>query len=75
MTRKKSFFPEKKSLLLEKISPASGHFDILESAWNDLPNDMTFEERSMFIEIVQRLISASSDTRISYRSQKSLRKN
>ena len=75
MIGKKDYVLEKKSFRLEKISPASGHFDILESAWNDLPNDMTFEERSMFIEIVQRLISASSDTRISYRSQKSLRKN
>ncbi len=75
MTRKKSFFPEKKSLFLEKMSPASDPFDILESAWNDLPNDMTFEERSMFIEIIQRLISTNSDTRMSYRSQKSLRKN
>jgi len=75
MTRKKSFFSEKKSLFLEKMSPASDPFDILESAWNDLPNDMTFEERSMFIEIIQRLISANSDTRMSYRSQKSLRKN
>lgn len=75
MTRKKNFFPEKKSFFLEKISPASDPFDILESAWNDLPNDMTFEERSMFIEIIQRLINASSDTGMSYRSQKSLRKN
>lgn len=75
MTRKKNFFPEKKSFFLEKISPASDPFDILESAWNDLPNDMTFEERSMFIEIIQRLINANSDTGMSYRSQKSLRKN
>ena len=75
MTRKKNFFPETKSLLLEKISPASDAFDVLESAWNDLPRDMTYEERRMFIEIVQRLIRVNSDTRLSFRSQKSLRKN
>lgn len=75
MTRKKDFFIEKKTLLLERISPASDPFDILESAWNDLPKDMTYEERRMFIEIVQRVIKTNSDTRISFLSQKSLRKN
>lgn len=75
MTRKKNFFPEKKSLMLEKISPASDPFDILESAWNDLPRDMSYEERRMFIEIVQRVIRANSDTRLSFLSQKSLKKN
>jgi hypothetical protein len=75
MTRKKNFLPETKSLFLEKISPASDTFDILENAWNDLPRDMTYEERRMFIEIVQRLIKTNSDTRMSFRSQKSLRQN
>lgn len=75
MTRKKNFFTEKKSFLLDKMSPASDPFDILESAWNDLPRDMTYEERRMFIEIVQRVIKTNSDTRMSFISQKSLRKN
>ena len=30
--------------------------EILEKAWNDLPSDLTFSERFLFIELAQRLI-------------------
>ena len=48
-----------------KISPQT--VELLKKAWNDLPPDFTVGERSLFIEVAERLVKiadASHDHRI-----------
>lgn len=42
--------------LLKDNSFEENDIDILENAWNSMPDDVTDEERAMFVEIMERTL-------------------
>lgn len=62
-SNRKILLGEKSSIIFENVPESSNTFDVIESAWNALPQDMSQEERVTFIEIVERLIKLNVDTR------------
>lgn len=74
-SNRKILLGEKSSIIFENVPESSNSFDVLESAWNALPQDMTHEERIAFIEIVERLIKINVDTHDHFLSSRNSSKN
>ncbi len=45
--------------LKQDSKPSSKTVDMLKRAWNQLPSDFTMGERSLFIELAERIIKVS----------------
>lgn len=65
MTRQKNKFSkitdQENSNLFDESSDKNT-FQTLKQAWKELPPDFTMGERSLFIEIAERLIKAAGDS-------------
>lgn len=44
--------------IIKPVLYEDGDFDVLKSAWNKLPEDLTSEERMIFIEFIEKAIKS-----------------
>jgi len=49
--------------------------DMLENAWNSMPEDVTDEERAMFVEIMERTLKLYHKCKKMYASEEAKNKN
>lgn len=49
--------------------------DMLENAWNSMPDDVTDEERAMFVEIMERTLKLYHKCKKMYKDESSREKN
>jgi len=73
-SRKHQLF--KKAIAKNKVGLGQGEMIYnLERAWNDLPDDVTFEERILFIELVEKLVKSYRRYRFLHDEEEALSKN
>lgn len=77
MTRnKKNVLSEESTRFLQSVANSTDALEIIESAWNDLPRDMSVAEREIFFEVVERIIRMNSDAKdYSFLKKSNFRKN